>query len=224
MKNRIALLAIVSCFLLVFSSIGGATPVLTLSTGSTTIVITDLTPGDMDGRPDYVAFSGAIGGWNIVDINLGSNLGALTVTGNVLGGNDTPLQILVSDDDFINGSGSVTFAASINGTEPYRETINASYYWGTGLFEESKPVYYFASPNPAFSGYQETGFSSVPDAYSMTQVITLGHWVPDNGNAYMFQSTLNNAPIPEPSSMILLGSGLLGAALFFRLFFKKNKK
>jgi hypothetical protein len=216
MKNRIALFAIASCFLLIFSSIGGATPVLTLSSGSTTIVITDLTPGDLDGRPDFVTFSGAVGAWNIDNVKLSSSLGDLIVTAKVLGGNDTPLEIRVSDDDFANVADSVTFASSIEGIEPYRETIGSAYFWGTSLFDESNLVYSFYSPESAFSGYQETAFPSVPDVYSMTQVITLYHWGYDYGNAYEFQSTLNNSPIPEPSSIIFLGTGLLGVALFFR--------
>jgi|WetSurMetagenome_2_1015567.scaffolds.fasta_scaffold613988_1 hypothetical protein len=216
MRNRLSLPAIVLCFSLIVSSIAGATPVLTLQSDATFIVVADLTPGDLDGRTDYVAFSGTVGAWDIVSVSGNSGPGGLIVAADVRGGNDRPLQIWFSDDDFTNLSDSVTFISSIDGTEPWRESIESSNFWGTDLNSLSNPVSSYSSAFPYFLNNQETIASPLPIVCSMTQVTTLYHWWPDFGNACVFQTTLSNLSTPESSTMILLGIGLLCAALFFR--------
>jgi hypothetical protein len=215
-KNFSLLLVLAASLVLTFASVSSASPVLKLAVGTTTsITVADGSGLDADSRPDFISYSGLIDGWNIVGVSGGSTAMGLGMNATVLNGGDTELAIWLSDDDFVREGPITSIGTLVSGTIPYRETVQAGFFYGTSLLERDNLIHYFESPNPEFTDYAEN-MVPVANTYSLTQIVKLYHWVPTEGNAYTVSAAMNNNPIPEPSSMLLLGSGLIGAAFFVR--------
>jgi hypothetical protein len=220
MKVRLSVLSILAvCFIVTFPAISGATPVLRISTGSSTIDITDGGVGDFNPEVGAVTYIGAIGDWfsNVItgQSNLGTDsipifdLSAVDKSRNV----PSDLVIMLSDTGFLGEGMSRQFDASIGGTT--YGTLTYKTYYGVGLFDTTSEISTLTFPYTPFSG--ASSIVGIPSqSFSMTQVVTISHPSGDN-KISSFNGMLSDPnPVPEPSSILLLGSGLLATSFFFR--------
>jgi len=204
--------------LLIYSAPANATATLELISGSTTITVPDTSGSGVAG------YSGTVGGWNVsfgystgvTYPTLGSaglptmelnslNFAAPTTT--------TPLEILFSQTGFVAPPAATL---SIGGTFSGLTSLTGSAYYGATdvLFDKSNQIgstlIFTSSPFSGSTGGHITASGDI----SLTEEVIL---TPDPGGWGSLDETLTT---PEPGTLFLLGTGLLGLGVF-RNRFKK---
>jgi len=222
MKKFIVALGVVVALALASGS-SQAAAVLTLRdlVTSTTVTVIDDGAGDvLNTTPGAITFAGSVGSnwWINVSTGLTKPVsGSATAPSMDLNSTDVSkgagqLEITLSDDGFLNPSlGEIGLSLYFGGTAigdiSYEAFVNAT----------SLDVLSFSNPSlPSTYAFSGTGYGSASagSPYSLSQIVTITHF---GAGASSFDAAL----VPEPGTMVLLGSGLIGLAGWSRKKFRQ---
>ena len=215
--SKILIITVLSVFLVAGTAM--ALPILELSYGTTTLAIQDSSA--LDGLPNAggVLYNGLLGVFN-VNVTTG-------ITKPLIGGMDYPMMDLNSINVSSSGAGTLTikwtetgftlpdtlsgFNSMIGGTTSGEVTVST--FLNDTLLSDLGPF-----SDGAFSDEHQVAIDPA-EPFSLAIVATITH---DAANITSFDAGIS--PVPEPTTMLLLGSGLIGLARFGRkkLLFKKG--
>jgi len=230
-KTLIATSAAVLAMATLGSGKADATPMLSMDDGLTFVTVTDNGAGDSNpllGSIDYLAPGGTFLNYSVV-ISVGTSkpvigsaglphldLASVNVTS--LGATSDVLTIKFTDTDFTDPMPSAMgFVSAIGGVTDGTVTYSTYYDTSNTAFGEANSLSSFGPYSAgAFSGQEFVPLASLSptpvDPYSITLVTT----VSNGGGGGMITSYNASVDVPEPSALLLLGSGMLGFALIRR--------
>ena len=223
--SKILLISLLAVLLAVGSA--SALAFLKLSDGTTTIEIQDNGSGDTSSSTlGVVTWVGALGNFTVnistgvsKDV-LGSATSPIIDLNSVNVGGPGTLTVSFSDTDF-TGSGLMNYDFDIGGTTDGTAAATSYFDLGNVAFAETTLIGDLGSLGTgAFAGSDDGTFDLGVDsvAYSLTLVVDLTH--AGASDVSSFDTELQASSVPEPATMLLLGSGLIGLVGFRRKFIK----
>lgn len=185
--------------------------------GAVEIDLTDNGAGDANGALDAITFIGSVSNWRI-NVATGINIGSSTQprldlnSVNVSDGGGGTMQLMLTETGFTTPP-AFSFLAAIGGTASNR--VQYQTYWdaGNNAFATTTPLTSSGLLGPGAFADTRGGLGGGVGPFSVTQVVTITHLSGNNVTSW-FDAEIST--VPEPASMLLLGSGLLGLGLWGR--------
>ncbi len=180
-----------------------ATPILTLSNGISTVSVADGSLLDSNPLPGVITYIGYVGSnWNI-NVSTGIVGGTNSLDLNSVNATSTAggtLTITLSNQfagPFNGGVVTTLVGGTTAGTISFQTLLDNSVIGSLGTFGTG-----------AFSGSTASGFTS------SSGLLTLSATIHQRGKG--ITSFDDSAQVPEPGTLLLLGSGLAGLGVFAR--------
>lgn len=215
MRKLAALLA--GAMLMMSAGSAWATPTIRLFDGTNTVDIADGGITDANPLDGAVTYIGAVGAWTL-NVSTGITkpfVGTALLPYMDLNSVNTSagagsLQILFSETGFMGDPGLGGFTTNVGGTTAGTFGVKSFFDTGNVLFGTSGALAELGPFGPgAFAGSESNPAGSINGLYSLTIDALINH---ETAGVTSFDAELT--PVPEPGTMMLLGAGFLGLAIY----------